>query len=151
MRKPLLIAFLIAVAVYAALFLGIEQRRVRNGPWQARFESASTNAAPRLCIDQPRLGITNVQLVFAGEVVSTNGSRTLRFAEARAVPFAVPFGECVFQDTTTLPGTVVLKLFGHELQLLPRVLTIDRVERPWLSGEKIDLARTNPPSPASLH
>jgi hypothetical protein len=46
----------------------------------------------------------------------------------------VPFGKCVFLDTTFLPGTVVLDLFGHEVQLLPRVLTIDHVEHAWHSG-----------------
>jgi len=42
-------------------------------------------------------------------------------------------------DTTFQPGTVVFTNFGHEIQLLPRVLTIDKVERPWQSGTTIDL------------
>jgi hypothetical protein len=54
----------------------------------------------------------------------------------------VPFGQCVFQDAQTLPGTVVFELFGHEIQLLPRVLTIDRVEHPWHSGETITLSKS---------
>jgi hypothetical protein len=53
----------------------------------------------------------------------------------------------VFQDTTFLPGTVVIQTFGHEIQLLPRVLTLDRAEHPWRPGEVIFL--TNQPSPAT--
>jgi hypothetical protein len=41
-------------------------------------------------------------------------------------------------DATSLPGTVAFELFGHEIQLLPRVLTIDNQERPWRSNEIID-------------
>ncbi len=50
-----------------------------------------------------------------------------------------------FMDTTSLPGTVVLKLFGHEIQLMPRVLTVDKKERPWRSEETLALPGTNRP------
>jgi len=36
-------------------------------------------------------------------------------------------------DTTFLPGTVAFQLFGHEIELLPRVLIIDHEEHPWHS------------------
>jgi hypothetical protein len=42
-------------------------------------------------------------------------------------------------DTTFLPGTVTFELFGHEIELLPRVLMIDHEERPWLSNHPITL------------
>jgi hypothetical protein len=35
---------------------------------------------------------------------------------------------------------VVLKISGHEIQLLPRVLTIDQQEHPWHSNEQIILS-----------
>jgi hypothetical protein len=46
-------------------------------------------------------------------------------------------------DTTFLPGTLVFELFGHEIQLLPRVLTIDKKEQPWRSNETIALPNTH--------
>jgi hypothetical protein len=50
-----------------------------------------------------------------------------------------------------LPGTVTLKLFGHEIQLIPRTLTINQVERPWQNGETVVLqaAPTNSPPTAA--
>jgi hypothetical protein len=52
-------------------------------------------------------------------------------------------------DTTFLPGTIAFVLFGHEIQLIPRVITLDKQERSWQSGETIVLTGTNSiPSPA---
>jgi hypothetical protein len=59
------------------------------------------------------------------------------------VPFDVPFGKCVFMDTTFLPGTLAFELFGHEIQLIPRVLTIDKQEQPWRSNVIIPVTKTN--------
>jgi hypothetical protein len=42
-------------------------------------------------------------------------------------------------DTTFLPGTIVFEMFGHEVQLIPRVLTIDKQEQPWRVDEEIAL------------
>ena len=39
----------------------------------------------------------------------------------------------------TLPGTATFELFGHEIQLLPRVLIIDRREYPWRPNATITL------------
>jgi len=64
---------------------------------------------------------------------------TLIFREPRPVPYSVPFGKCVFMDTTFLPGTVTFQLFGHEIELLPRVLIIDHAEHPWLSHSTLSL------------
>ena len=137
--KHVLVAFGIALLVYAVSYTAIEHRRNRTGPWQVTFTSV-TASVPAILINQPALGITNVQLAFVGELNSPSiGPVTLQFGEARRVPFEVPFGKCVFLDTTFLPGTVALSLFGHEVQLLPRVLTIDKVERAWRSGETISL------------
>jgi hypothetical protein len=54
----------------------------------------------------------------------------------RAAP---PFGSVKFLDTTVLPGTVTLDLFGHEVELLPRTLIVDKREHPWSSGQRIEL------------
>ena len=46
-------------------------------------------------------------------------------------------------DTTFQPGTVVLKLLGHEIQLIPRVLTLNQEEKPWVSGAVHTLTNVN--------
>ena len=137
--KHFILAFLLALAGYIVFYQGIEHRRARNGPWRVTFTTGS-NEVPTIVIDQPRLAITNVQIRFAGEtLLATNGAATLVFGQPRAVPYEVPFGQCVFMDTTFLPGTVTLQLFGHEIELLPRVLVIDRQEHRWRSGTTIAL------------
>jgi hypothetical protein len=63
----------------------------------------------------------------------------------------VPFGSVKFEDLTYLPGTVTLDLFGHEIELIPRTLFINREERPWQSNVVITLSpsdkRSLPPRP----
>lgn len=137
-----------ALAGYAGLFWLIEHWRTRTGPWEITFNGSATEA-PALIINQPRLGITNVQIVFA----ETNSPREIhvrcRFDQARPVPFDLPFGRCVFLDTTTLPGTVALEIGGHQIQLLPRTLTIDHHEQPWRPAAVIHLEPPAPPPPGN--
>ena len=138
--RRLLTAFALAVLAYGMGFGYLQHRRGARGPWEVTF--GSKHDQPSLTINQPRLGITNVQLVFADTPPTTNMARTVTFAEAREVPFDLPFGECLFLDPLFLPGTVVIEAFGHQVQFLPRALTIDRSERPWRSGETITLPPT---------
>lgn len=132
--------FAIALVIYICGYTAIEHRRTRNGPWQVAFTNDSSGA-PAILINQPQLAITNVVITFPGEkmVPLTNAATPLAFAQPRAVPFNVPFGKCVFMDATSLPGTIAFELFGHEIQLLPRVLTIDKTEQPWQSGARLTL------------
>jgi hypothetical protein len=144
--KHFVLAFVIALAGYAVTYHLIEHRRVRNGPWQVTF-TVNSNGAPALVIRQPTLAITNLQIDFAGETFpTTNASQAFDYAQPRPVPYPVPFGTCVFMDTTFLPGTLTLDVFGHEIELLPRVLVIDLVEHPWRSGATITL----PPASAKV-
>ncbi len=138
--KHLAIAFGIAVALYALAYFGIERQRKHQGPWQLTFTNNAAGAAV-LLVNQPALAVTNVQIVFPGKAADTNV--TLVFVEPRATPFSVPFGRCVFMDLTSLPGTLALELYGHQIQLIPRVLTIDQKERPWESNTTITLVETN--------
>ena len=154
--KRALLAFVIALVAYAVLYRVIEHRRASNGPWQVTFTKAETGA-PAILINQPAIRITNVQILFsAGSDVFTNtvnprhpepasaGPITVTFNEARKTPFDVPHGKCVFLDTVFLPGTVALEAFGHQIQMMPRILTLDGVEHPWRSGEALTLtAKTN--------
>ncbi len=154
--RHIILAFALALIGYAAFYWGIEYRRTRQGPWQVTF-TQSASGSPAIVIAQSRLGITNVQIVFSAEsYTATNASGAsaaeppqphnpqspvtpLAFGQARSVPYVVPFGECVFQDTTFLPGTVTFRLFGHEIELLPRVLIIDHREHTWEPNATINL------------
>ena len=149
--KHITYAFLLALVAYIVCYAAIEYRRTRNGPWQVTFQRSEAGS-PALLINQPRLGITNVQILFTGETAPASmAAVNVDFQKAQPVPFEVPFGKCVFLDTTFLPGTVVLQLFGHEIGLLPRVLIIDRQEHPWPPPRTITLPTGRAaPVPASL-
>jgi len=143
--KQLVAAFIVTLAIYIIAYRAIEDHRTHNGPWQIAFTN-DASSAPALLINQPKLAITNVLIVFPNEVkpMFTNQAAALVLNAPRAVPFDVPFGKCVFMDATSMPGTIVFEMFGHEIQLLPRVLTIDGVEQSWLSQKEIILkAATN--------
>ena len=133
----IVLVFVAALIGYVVVYGWIDHRRVFKGPWVVTFSSESS--APAISVNQSTLGIRDVRLVFAGAPATSNVTQTVEFSQARPWPYAVPHGRCVFMDTTFLPGTIALEVFGHEIQLMPRVLTIDKVERPWRSGETIEL------------
>jgi hypothetical protein len=137
MVKKLTVLFAVTAAAYFVAFIAIEHRRTRHGPWRVDFTN-TVSGAPMLRVNQPALGITNVQIILDGAQLPPAGP-PLNFAQPQPVPFEVPFGRCVFMDTTFLPGTLAFELSGHEIQLLPRVLTVDKKERPWHSGETITI------------
>jgi len=144
-------AFVLALAAYAVLYYLIEHRRASKGPWQVTFTKAEIGV-PAMLINQSALGITNVQILFQAEpAASTNAASranfdqaspdriTVSFNQARQTPFDVPYGRCDFLDTVTLPGTVAFEIFGHQIQLMPRVLTIDGIEHSWKVRESFML------------
>lgn len=155
--RHFIFAFAIALLGYIVVYHLIEHRRTRNGPWQITFTNAP-GGAPQIVINQATLGITNIQIQFPRLSVDTNqlasiasitdyeatttnygAPVTFRFSQPKPVPYDVPFGKCVFMDTTFLPGTLTFQFFGHEIELLPRVLILDRTEHPWRSGEVITM------------
>jgi hypothetical protein len=134
--KHLGAGLLLALAIYGLSFYAIEHLRTRKGGWQITFK---TNAAgvPQLQIAQPYLGISNLSVAFPEQhLAQTNLSTTVRFDQPIT---SVPFGKVVYLDTTFLPGSIVLDLFGHQLQLLPRTLKVDRKDIPWQSGTALNL------------
>jgi hypothetical protein len=145
--KHFLAAFVLALVGYGVFYTAIEHRRTRKGPWEVTFTNTPAGV-PAVVIEQARLGISNVQLSFEAKAPPTAAfsGREARwvFREARPVPFEVPYGRCVFLDTTFLPGTVTLELFGHEIEMLPRVLVIDGQERQWQAGGTIRLGAVQP-------
>ncbi len=156
--KHFLLAFLLALVVYAVSYCFIEYRRNFKGPWQIAFTN-STDGRPVILVDQPSLAIMNVRLRFAStndsssqaiinaRLAATNHPVPFDFSRPKPVPYPVPFGRCIFMDTTFLPGTLTFDLFGHEIELLPRVLIIDHEEHLWHSGEVITL----PPNKAGFN
>jgi len=145
--KPALVVFIVALVVYIIAYSAIEHRRMRNGPWQVAFTN-DASGAPALLINQTNLAITNVLIAFPGESSPPFTNATpLDFAQPRPVPFDVPFGKCLFMDTTFLPGTIVFELYGHEIQLIPRTLTIDRREQSWRSDAKLAVEPAQLPAP----
>jgi hypothetical protein len=137
--KHFIIPLLIALVIYGVSYGWIEHRRARKGPWMVAFTNAP-GGVPAILINQPKIGVTNVHLIFSGEIMPpTNMPAPLAFGEPREVPFDVPFGKCIFMDPTFLPGTITFGFFGHEIELLPRVLMIDHQEHAWQSGEIIQL------------
>ena len=136
--KRILLAFVAAVVVYAAIFYLIEHQRTRRGPWRVAFASAGGGSHPVLIINEPSLNISDLKITFpARSAPATNA--IMIFDQPRDVPFDVPFGQCIFQDLISQPGTVTFKLFDHEIELLPRVLRIDRKEHVWQSGTNIEV------------
>ena len=141
--RHFLLAFLIALVIYFVSYSAIEHRRNRKGPWQVTFANTTGNH-PSITINQSTLQLTNVMIIFNDSSSSlTNTRSTFFFSQPRPVPYDVPFGRCVFMDTTFLPGTVTFQFFGHEIELLPRVMIIDHEEYPWHSNTNISL---NPPT-----
>jgi hypothetical protein len=132
--KHFVLAFLLAAICYAVFYRNIENRRIRKGPWQVTFTTNAVTSTPLLVINQPMLHITNVLISFVDEAeIVTNSVVKMAFSQPRPVPYELPFGRCIFMDTTFLPGTVVFELFGHRIELLPRVLIIDSREHLWSS------------------
>lgn len=141
--RSLIVAFAIVLGLYLAAFYGLEYRRHRKGPWEVIF--SITNGAPLVEVRQPRLGIERVRLSF-GDERATNTTPAAQMVRFDAPRRPVPFGRVIYEDLTFLPGVVTFDLFGHEIELLPRALVVNRRRRPWRSGETILLRASEKPA-----
>ena len=81
----------------------------------------------------------NVHIMLMGET-ATNGPRHIVFNHPQ-IP--VPYGRIRFQDLTYLPGTLTFDFYGHEVELLPRVLSINLKEYDWQPDTTYYLSATN--------
>lgn len=134
--------FVVSVLVlYFAAFYGCEHVRMRRGPWEVQFQT-DEKGRPSVLIDQPRLGISAVRILFVDEQIAATNQRV---AFARPLVVA-PFGKVIYEDLTFLPGVVTFDLFGHEIELLPRVLIVNKKEIPWKSGSIIELTNADKPA-----
>ena len=133
--KHLAICAVIAVVLYVTVFGWIQHRRTYKGPWEMAFR-ADAAGTPAILISQTNLNISET-ILFPGQTVRPgNFSRTLVFGPT---PPDLPFGELLFQDPIYLPGTVTMRLFGHEVEVFPRALAVDKKEYPWKSGAVIEV------------
>jgi len=142
LKKQILAVFLVCLAFYAGSFALDQHLRTRRAPWSITFGIYS-NAPPTLTIEQRGLGISNVVVVFKGETATTVATR-IDFDQPQK---PTPFGRRLFEDLTYLPGTLSFDFFGHEVEMLPRVLTLDRREYAWRSGLRIELSPDAKPTP----
>ena len=108
--------------------------RLRKGPWELNFR-AEADGTPNVIINQPGIGITNVTLRIEGESV-VQSPESVKFTGPGV---EVPFGKIVFFDTTYLPGTLTLDLFGHEVEFMGRTMVLNFKEHAWQSGEVVTL------------
>src|SRR5688572_31942163 len=120
--KHFALAGVLAIVLYAVSYSFIEYLRHRKGGWEVTFLS-DASGQPEMRVTQAALSLTNIQFHFLGERIATsNLSQTVVFDQ----PITnVPFGQVVFLDTTFLPGTLTFDFFGHEVELLPRVLVVN--------------------------
>jgi hypothetical protein len=139
--KTVVLLFAAVLALYLILFYGIEQIRRRKGGWVVDFQGGP-GGTPALVVSQGSLAVSNITLLFHGESL-TNSSGQVRFDRVQR---PLPFGRVIYEDLTFLPGVVTFDLFGHEIELVPRVLVADKREIPWQSGSTIDLWPTNKPA-----
>src|SRR5687768_1746324 len=126
--RHLATGFFLALAVYVTFFACDQRLRQRKGPWEVTFHTNSAGYAA-ITVNQRSLRLTNVQIVFSAETATNVG--TVVFNKPQQ---AVPFGRVKFEDLTYLPGSVAFDFFGHEVELLPRTLYLNKVEHPWKSG-----------------
>ena len=141
--KSIAISFLVVLVLYIGVFNGIEWWRHRKGAWEVTFVT-DFDGNPAIIVYQSTLSISSFELVFLGEhVAETNLAQKVVFDRPLQ---PVPFGKLLYEDLTLLPGVVTFDLFGHEIELLPRVLLINKKEIPWKSDAIVELSETNKPA-----
>ena len=145
--KQTLVLFAAVLLAYLAVFNGIEWLRQRKGSWQVEF-AATPEGRPFLAVTQAYHRISAV-IEFPDEQVKTSAQVIAFDRPKKGIP---PFGKVLYEDLTFLPGVVTFDLFGHEIELLPRILIANKKEIPWPVAKHIQLWSTNkpatPPKPA---
>ena len=139
--KSVFVVFISVALFYFAAFYGTEYLRHRKGPWELEFRP-DLAGSPAVVITQRALNVQDVILLFRGEA-ATNAAGRVQFDRVQQTP---RFGRLLFHDLTFLPGVLTFDFFGHEVELLPRVLVVNKREIPWRSGTTLELWPTNKPA-----
>src|SRR5512145_3229916 len=127
----ILLFTVVMVVTYLAAFNFIEYIRHRKGPWEVHFVSDS-EGTPAIVVSPQQRQICSVRILFQGEKIpKANLAQPVVFDRPSQT---VPFGKVLQEDLRFLPGAVAFDLFGHEVELLPRTLIINRKEVPWPSA-----------------
>lgn len=136
--RHLALVFLASLVFYVVWYWGVEHWRHRRSPWEVTFRVEAGGDA-MLEVAQAELGIRDVRITVRGAGLAPgSGPVTVRFDQPTKRD-AVPFGTVRFLDTTIWPGTVTVAVGGHEIELLPRVLILDKEERAWQTGARHEL------------
>ena len=134
--KHFLIAGIIALVGYVALWKSMEHARTRKGPWEVTYRSAE-GRPPEISIRQPSLGIEDVRVIFAeASAPPLEAPVTIRHDQPER---SGPFGSWIRDDLIMQPGMVLFDFFGHKVELLPRTLIIDLKAYPWSATNEITL------------
>ncbi|GIT05882.1 MAG: hypothetical protein CM1200mP29_12930 [Verrucomicrobiota bacterium] len=138
--------FGVTLLLYFVGFYGVEHLRERKGPWRVEFDAAATGG-PTAIIHHRSLGIEGFRMysraraLVGSRVVwwysitpsSTRGRWTRRPRAVRNSS-SDPLWCHLASDLPGLdvpPGVVTMNLLGHEIELMPRTLVIDKQEIPW--------------------
>lgn len=129
------------------LLYGCDARlRDRRGPWEVTF-LREADGSPAVRLQQPGLGLSNITVRFVGERIPDTPPHAFPVVVRFDAPLQpVPFGRTAFDDLMYLPGTVVLQCFGHEVQMLPRTLYLNRQNRGWTNNIVIELKPSEKPA-----
>lgn len=138
--KSITLTFVLSVFFYFLAYGWISRWQTGRGPWQVEFTTNQVGVA-QIIITQPALGFSNITVRFEGETLApTNHTGLVLFSKPRQ---PTPFGELIYDDLMQQPGVITLDLFGHEVELLPKYLILNRQPVNWTNGAVITLAATN--------
>ena len=127
----LIIILLITLLVVIAAFIFIIKPIRERSPWNIKFEIS--DGIPSIYISNNTPMVPATKIIFSNEKINRDLSENIAFEKHNINK--IPFGEITFTDVTLFPGRITLKLFNHEIDILPRALIIDKKEYKW--GERL--------------
>jgi hypothetical protein len=133
-------ALLLAVVLYTGGFWLDQHLRTRRGPWEVAF-GHTAEGSPMMEIQQKHLGVRDVRIIFLDEKTNAEPAH-VRFDTPGS---AAPWGRVKYEDLTYLPGVITLEVLGHEIEMLPRALYVNRHAVAWSSGTNITLRTSDRP------
>ena len=125
-----------ALAFYFIAYSWLTRKQTAQGAWQVLFTN-DVAGVPELVIQQTNRGISNLHVRFVDEKLSP--TQKTGMVEFRNPQMPAPFGVVIYDDLMFLPGTVTLDCFGHEVELLPRTLVLNRKPVAWASNTTNEL------------